>query len=274
MWTKLWNEIASRHLFVGAPANELVSEEELADLPSAARTYMSFYGVVSSQPKHWSFCTQWRGRFRLAPDRRWMPIDAVQYDMRSPVVRVFHMKARMNHVLPILARDTYIDGRGHMLGKIADLVTVVNGSGPEFDQGELVTWLNDCVLFAPTMLLGPSTRWSHVDAKSFDVAFSDHARTVRARVLLNERGAPIDFETTDRFLNDPDDPRHPLVRGRWSTPLDSWLRTPAWPFPTRGRAVWHLASGDFPYAEFELLPASLAFDAAPTPQGLSNAHAA
>jgi hypothetical protein len=274
MWTKLWKEIASRHLFVGAPATVRISETELAGLPSAARAYMSFYGVVAGQPKHWSFCMRWKGRFRMAPDGPWMPVEAVQYDMRSPVARVFHMRARMKHVLPVLARDTYVHGRGRMLGKIADLVTVVDRSGPEFDRGELVTWLNDCVLFAPSMLLRSSTRWSHVDARSFDIAFSDHACTVTARVFLDDRGAPIDFETTDRFLNDPDDPKHPLVRGRWSTPVGSWQRTPAGLFPTRGRAVWHLASGDFPYAEFELLPASLAFDVPPTPHGLASALAA
>jgi hypothetical protein len=273
MWTKLWKDVASWRLFV-APATELTTQTELDELPPAARAYMSFYGVVASQPKHWSFCMQWTGRFRMAPDRPWMPVEAVQYDLRSPVARVFHMKARMKRVLPILARDTYVDGRGRMLGRIADLVTVVDGSGREFDRGELVTWLDDCVLFAPSILLGPSTRWSHVDARSFDVAFSDRACTVMARVSLDDRGAPVDFETSDRFLNDPGDPKHPLVRGRWSTPVDSWQRTPAGLFPTRGRAVWHLASGDFPYAEFELVPASLAFDVPPTPHGLSSAGAA
>jgi hypothetical protein len=274
MWTKLCEEIASRHLFEGVPPNEPVSVAELAELPPAARAYMSFYGVVAGQAKHWSFCMRWKGRFRMAPGGPWMPIDAVQYDQRSPVARVSHMKARMKHVLPVLARDTYVDGRGRMLGKIADLVPIVDGSGPEFDQGELVTWLNDCVLFAPSMLLLPGTRWSHVDATSFDIAFTDRASTVRARVFLDDHGGPIDFETTDRFLNDPDDPKHPLVRGRWSTPVAARRETPAGSFPTRGRAVWHLASGDFSYAEFELLPASLVFDVPPTPQNLSGALAA
>jgi hypothetical protein len=273
MWTKLWREIASRRLIVGAPV-ELATRAELDVLPPAARAYMNFYGVVPSQPKHWSFCMRWRGRFRMAPDRPWMPIDAVQYDMRAPVARVFHMKARMKHVLPLLARDTYIDGRGRMLGKIADLVTVVDGSGPEFDQGELVTWLNDCVLFAPSMLLGPRTRWSQATARSFDIAFSDHTSVVTARVFVDDRGAPIDFETNDRFLSDLDDPKQRLVRARWSTPVEAWQRTPRGLFPTRGRAIWHLASGDFPYAEFELLPTSLAFDLAPGPREGSNARAA
>jgi hypothetical protein len=76
------------------------------------------------------------------------------------------------------------------------------------------------------------------------------------------------------IARDPDDLKHALMRGRWSTPVESWQRSPAGPFPSRGRAVWHLASGDFSYAEFELLPRSLAFDVPPMPRGHGSARAA
>lgn len=33
------------------------------------------------------------------------------------------------------------DGHGRMLGKVLDLLTVIDGSGSEFDTGELVTQL-------------------------------------------------------------------------------------------------------------------------------------
>jgi hypothetical protein len=178
----------------------------------------------------------------------------------------------MHGVLPVLARDTYADGRGRLLARVADLVTVADGSGPELDQGELVTWVNDCVLFAPSMLLGPATRWSHVDTTSFDISFSDRETTVTARVFIDERGAPIDFETTDRYLDDPDDPKHRLVRGRWTTPVETWQRIHDNSFPARARAMWRLAKRQFTYAEFELDPASLAFDVAPS--SLTDAQAA
>ena len=37
------------------------------------------------------------------------------------------------------------------------LVTVADGAGPEFDIGELSTWLDDAVLLTPGMLLHPRT---------------------------------------------------------------------------------------------------------------------
>ncbi len=199
----------------------------------------------------------------MAPNRRWMPIEAVQFDTRTPIARFFHMRARMNGILPVLARDTYVQGHGRMLGKVVDLVTVVDGSGSEFDKGELVTWLNDCVLLAPSMLLGPTTRWSHLDARTFDVSLSDHESTVTARVFIDGRGAPINFETTDRFVTDPDDPSHRLIRCRWTTPIESWQPVHGRTYPARGRATWHLPRGEYRYAEFELIPGTLAFDVSP-----------
>jgi hypothetical protein len=262
-WGKLAKEVAACGLFAEPSRPELVGEAELAALPRAARALMDFYGVHAGQPKQWSLRMGWRGRFRMGPNRPWMPIEAIQYDTRLPVARFFHMRARMNGVFPVLARDTYVKGRGHMLGKVVDLVTVVDGSGPEFDQGELITWLNDCVLFAPSMLLGPSTLWFHVAERAFDLSFSDQGHKVTARVFVDDRGAPVNFETTDRFLNDPDDPKHPLIRGRWTTPIESWLRIGNRTYPSRGKATWHLAGGDFTYGEFDLLARTLAFDVSP-----------
>ncbi len=262
MWTRLWNEVEAKHLFAAPPPAERVTEAELDALPTAARALMRFFGIEAGMTKPWSLSLAWKGRFRRTPQEAWMPIEAVQYDTRAPVARIFHMMARMKS-LPVLARDTYAFGRGRMVAKLAGLVTVADGAGPEFDTGECVTWVNDMILFAPSMLLGPATKWTHVDDRAFDLAFTDSGRTVTARVFVDEHGAPVDFETTDRYLNDPADPRHPLVRGRWSTPIESWSRLGSRPFPARGKAVWHLAAGDFVYAEFQPVPGTLVFDEAP-----------
>lgn len=272
MWKKLWNEAAS--LGAERPPLPPVTGHELASLPPAARAYMAFHGVVAGAPKHWSFCVGWTGRFRMAPDRPWMPVEAVQYDLRLPVARIFHMKARMSRVLPVLVRDTYRDGRGRMLAKVADLIPLVDGGGSELDIGELVTWLDDVVLFAPSMLLGRATGWSHVDARTFDIGFTDRERTVRARVWVDRDGAPVDFETTDRYLSDPGDPKHRMIRGRWSTPVESWRRVGEQLIPVGAKATWHLRGGDFTYAELEPIAASLAFDVQPSGPGVPLPRAA
>ena len=78
--------------------------------------------------------------------------------------------------------DTYLDGHGQMVGKLFGLVTIVDGRGEEFDIGELTTYLNDAILIAPSMLLGPGTTWREVDDHSFDVTLTDAGRSVTGRV--------------------------------------------------------------------------------------------
>ena len=66
--------------------------------------------------------------------------------------------------------DTYYDPGG--CGN-PGLHEVNNGRGPEFDFGELVTYLNDLALLAPSMLLVPAVSRGPVDARSFDLSLTD-----------------------------------------------------------------------------------------------------
>ena len=256
-WSRLEREVASLEID-GRPS--FVTQAELSTLPHTVQRFMQFHRADAGAPKVASMRLRWIGEFRLGRGA-WMPIEAVQWNARSPAARVFHMRARMGHVIPILARDTYVEGHGRMRAKLAGMITVVDAVGPELDCSELVTWLNDAVLFAPTMLLDERTRFDAVDDHAFDVSFRDAGRTVRARVFVDERGAPTDFETTDRFLEDPDDPKHATIRGRWRTPVRSWIAVGNRVFPHQAEATWLLPRGDLTYARFTLVAGALAFAA-------------
>ena len=155
-----------------------------------------------------------------------------------------------------------MDGRGRMLIKVFDRFTVGDSTGIEFDVGELVTYLNDAVLMAPSTLLVPEVSWRSVDSDCFDVTLTDRGCTVTARVLVDELGRPRDFSTTERFVEAPGESGQ-LVRARWSTPVSAWTMIDGRPLPSRAQAVWHLPRGEFPYADFRLLPETVAFNVAP-----------
>jgi len=191
-----------------------------------------------------------------------MPCETWQYNNRLAVARIFRIRIRFGGILPVVGRDTYLQGRGRMLIRLLDVFTIENAAGPEYDIGELVTYLNDAVLIAPSMLLVPEVTWGPVDAASFDVALTDHARTVTARVVVDERGALRDFSTTDRFCTDPDSPKR-LMRARWITPIAGWEMIDGRQVPVGGQATWQLPRGPFTYADFRPVPGSLAFNLAP-----------
>jgi hypothetical protein len=221
MRAKFDRELAALGLPAEPPADiGPVTEADLAPLPEPAQRYLRFMGVGGA-PRDWSFRLAFTGRFRRTPREKWMNCEAWQYNRRDPVARIFHIRIRFGGLVPVLGRDTYIEGRGRMLVRLMDLVTVADGRSGEFDIGELVTYLNDAILIAPTMLLVPECRWSPVDAGSFDVSLTDRGQTVTARVSIDPTGAPVDFSTTDRFYAEPPDYRQ-LVRTRWTTPIGGW----------------------------------------------------
>ncbi|MBI3396689.1 MAG: hypothetical protein HY042_12700 [Spirochaetia bacterium] len=244
----------------GAPAaRPAITENDLLSLPAPAQRYLRFMGGVG-QERDVSFRSHFRGRFRSSADAPWKDLDALQFtNGPHDIARLFYMVLPFYGV-PVLGRDTYAHGKGRLLVRVLDSVTVQDGQGMEFDLGELVTWLNDAVLLCPSMLLTPSVTWQAVDTNSFEVALSDKGNTVTARVLVDERGAVQDFRTNDRWMAPPgQEPK----RTMWSTPVTGWTRMNGRMLPAQGQAVWKLPDGDLPYAEFRIQPGDIVFNAAP-----------
>ncbi len=262
MRAKFFRELVALRLPQGPGRSAPVTEGDLSDLPEPAQRYLHFMGVVG-RPRDWSFCARWDGRFRMGPDKAWMPCEVWQYDSSLEIARIFHMRMRIAGLVPTYVRDLYVDGGGHMAGKLFDKLAIVDDTSQEVTVGELVTYVNDALMFAPSMLLRPTTLWTPVDASSFDVTVSDRGTTVTGHVLVGADGAMKDFATTDRFGEDPADRKAGLVRTRWTTPVDGWTIVNGRPRPTETRAVWHYPSGDLCYAELTTDKMDLAFNLPP-----------
>ncbi|MFT3924161.1 MAG: hypothetical protein QM778_16620 [Myxococcales bacterium] len=239
-----------------------VTESALANMPEVVQRYMRFMGVVG-RPRDWSVLAHLKGQFRPSPELPWMQAECFQYDNALEVARFFYMRIMFYGVLPVYARDVYLHGSGHMQGKALNVATVVDEKGPEIAIGELVTFLNDAILLAPSMLIGLATTWKQLDADRFEVGLRNESHAVRAQVTVDADGAPRTFVTTDRFLQDPYDPAHPLVRAPWSTPIDGYQLAAGRPIPTSAQAQWHLPKGDFAYARLAFEASELSFNVAP-----------
>lgn len=261
MRAKFRREVAALGLPSIAPG-PIVTLDDLAPLPLAAQKYLRFMEVVG-RPRVRSFESRSVGMFRMGPNARWMPCEIWQYDFAPEITRIFHMRLRMGGLVPTYVRDTYVRGQGRMLGRMLDRVVVVEDHSEKISTGELVTYLNDAIFIAPSMLLDERTKWIDVDGHSFDVALTDHGRTVTARVLVDGRGAVTDFVTTDRFGTDPAHPKSGLVRARWTTPVEEWGARDGRPFVRAGRAVWHFPTVEFSYGDLRTV--ELTFDAPPSP---------
>ncbi len=257
---KLLHEVSALGLPTPVGEGPLVTEDDVAPLPPAARRYLRFMGAVG-RPRVRSFLMRFEGRFLFGGE--WVPCECAQYNALAPVTRVFHMRLRVKGIVPTYVRDTYHRGHGHMLGKVLDAVAMVDDASEEVTVGECVTWLNDAVLMAPSMLLAPAVAWADAGDGAFDLALTDEGRTVRARVFVDAEGAVTDFATTDRYYAPPGS-KSPPARAEWRTPVAGWQSHGGRRFPTAARAVWMLPEGPLPYADFPFDPAAFFADAPPT----------
>jgi hypothetical protein len=258
MYRRLSEEVCAAGVGAGGADAQPVTDQDLAGLPATVRRYLRAMGVMN-RPRDWSFQAHITGRFRLRGQGTWMPAEVWQYNSTVQVARIFHMRIDFASVVPMVGRDTYLGGKGIMHGKLLGLVTVAHAVGPETDMSELVTYLNDAVLMAPSMLLGPNTSFAAVDDDSFDVTLVDAGQRVSARVFLNDDGRPVNFSTTDRYADLPGG----LVRAQWTTPIDGWRPDGDRFILTRGRAIWNLPEGPLSYLDFSMSPGDVRYNVAP-----------
>jgi hypothetical protein len=258
--SKFSREVAAEALPAAPAERRVVTTRDLSALPAPVRRYMTFMGVVG-RARVWSFRAHLAGRFWRGG--RWMPCECWQYNTRLDVARIFHMRLRMGGVVPTYVRDTYVHGHGRMRARVLDLFTIVDESNHELDVGELVTYLNDAILIAPSMLLGPETTWEAIGESSFRVGLADAGTVVHADVTLDDDGGVKEFGTFDRFVEDPEVPGHVTTRARWTTPVDGWQLIAGRRVPTSAKAVWHLPRGPLPYAELSFPPDGVVFNVPP-----------
>jgi hypothetical protein len=222
-----------------------VSPEMLQRLPEPVQRYMNFTGVLG---KPWIHSARLRqtGRFRLGVDRPWMPMRAQQTFHTHPPAFTWDAHFKLFGLPLLRARDRYASGHGHMYGKIARIFTVFDARGEELDQGTMMRYLSEMIWF-PIAYLGENIRWEAVDDESARVTFTDGGRSVSGQMYFDAEGRPINF-TAMRYYEKQG--RYTLEA--WSTPITDYAERSGLNLPVRGRAMWHLDSGAFPYVDLEI----------------------
>jgi hypothetical protein len=242
------SDAAVRALFARVPAEPgaVVTPEELAGLPPPVRRWLEGSGVVG-KPRVRSVRLRQRGGIRTAPDQTFMPAEAQQYFAVDRPGFVWRVRVKMMRVLPVVGRDTYLEGKGRMRIEAASLVPIVDGTGDKLDQGTLLRYLGEIIWF-PSAALSPTIRWESIDADA-------------ARATMTYRGVSASgvfrFAADGRFLSMT--AHRYMGTGERATleecffPARDWKRMNDILIPVEGDAVWRLPGGDFNYYQWEIV---------------------
>lgn len=215
---------------------------DTADLPLPVARYFAF-ALPEGQPQVRAATIVWSGEFRSRLEGEWAPFSALQHFTARPPGFVWDARIRMLPAASVYVRDTYLDGRGTMLGRVAALVPVVDeGNSPEMAQSALARWLGEAAWFPTALLPGGAVRWEAVD----DVTARAVARDGETEATAEFHFAPtgeITRMTAMRYRATAGTAVLTPFEGRYA----AYERREGMMVPTEAEVAWMLPEGRFAY---------------------------
>lgn len=211
--------------------------DQLDELPAPVQRYFR-HVLKDGQPYISAVRLRHGGKFRPGLRKDWVPIRGEQYF--TTATPGFIWKGR---TLMFTATDEYVAGKGRLVVLAGGLINVVDESGAELDQGELLRWLGESVWFPTNLLPGEKLQWLPVDEHTAKLVFTHQGLNVSYDVTINDTGEITQLET-QRFMG--------KTLETWVIKLSEYLPLNSMRVPTVTEAIWRLKDGDVSYAKFDL----------------------
>jgi hypothetical protein len=212
--------------------------EQLAGLPEPVQRYFK-YAMKEGQPYISYVRLQHNGQFKTAPEKDWIDIKGHQYfTLASPGFIWKGMTTLFT------ADDRYVNGQGRLTVKLLSLFKIVDGKGPQFDEGELQRWLAENFWFPTNLLPNEHMRWESVDEATARLIFEYKEMSLTMNVSFNEKGELITI-ACQRYMGEDN-------LQKWQGYASEYEERNGIMIPTFIEAVWALDSGDYSYARFKI----------------------
>lgn len=173
-----------------------LTDADIQPLPAPLQRFFRTCGYIGTQQRMQCQIVWSDVRMRFSSTGSWKRIACDEFLSASEPTRIARMRTRS--LLPLTAKDEYLDGHGSMLIKLAGLITLQNAKGREMDQSGLVTVLSECLLL-PSCALQPYIQWSEKDPVCAAATIRCNATESNGLFYFNERGEFTRFESGDRW---------------------------------------------------------------------------
>ncbi len=213
------------------------------DLPAPVARYFDF-ALTSGQPRVRSVRIEHAGRFRTGDlEAGWSPFHSVQHFTAEPPGFVWDASIRVAPFLSVRVRDSYIGGRGAMLGKVAGVLPVVDQQGTvELAAGALLRWLAEAAWFPTALLPRPGLSWEAVDDSTARATFVDSGNTVSMECRFGDDGRMVRIRA-ERFR----DVDGVGVATPWEVEFGEYAEFEGMRIPVEAEVAWLLPEGRLSY---------------------------
>ena len=227
-----------QQLFAAASnsSNTIYHEAQLAGLPAPVQRYFR-HVLRDGQPYLRGLRLRHDGQFKTDLKKDWIAITGEQYVTAAPAGFIWQGTTRW-----FVARDAYEAGRGSLRVRLLGAMPVVNGSGPHYDEGELLRWLAESTWLPTALLPGAGIAWEAVDEHSARLTFTQGGQSVTCLMHFNERDEIAECEAP-RYFGE-------TTRRPWVCRYAQYRRWHGVLIPTVGEAAWVVDGQEQSYAQF------------------------
>jgi len=248
--SRKWETSTSRlsgRLLAHQPAQLAVySETELEGLPApVVRYFRKVLKPGQAIVRHARIT--WAGEFNMGEPGRdnWRSFTAVQDFVPAAPGFVWNARISMMPGVPVLVRDAFVDGAGHMQGAVFGLVSVVNQQGtPTLASGALQRYLGEAAWFPTALLPSQGVQWTAIDDSRALAALTVGGTAVSLEFRFNADGLNASVFTPSRFY---DDGSNPPVARPWQARSLRFGEHAGMIVPDEAVVEWLLPEGVFAY---------------------------
>ncbi|WP_188441784.1 DUF6920 family protein [Planktosalinus lacus] len=229
-----------------ATQNHTLLPEDVSHLPVVVQHWMKRSGVVGNQ-RAFGLRLQQTGQMKTKPEAGWMPFTAEQYFNAQQPAFYWTAEVSMGFGLFLKGRDSFKEGEGEMMIKLASLFPVVNEKHtPQINSGSMIRFLAEICWF-PSAAASPYIVWEERDAFSAKATFTQKGTTVSGIFRFSEKGDLISFEAERYFGGNAQAEKH-----LWVVNILDHVEFEGIRVPQQCSVVWKLPEGDFEWLQFSV----------------------
>jgi hypothetical protein len=222
----------------GNISDRTFSYQQLIGLPEPVQRYFK-YILKDGQPYISYASITHGGQFKTGFDKNWINIKGEQYATTEKPGFIWKGTTSM-----FVARDMYIADKGRLTVSLFSLLKVVNAHGEQYNQGELLRWLGESILYPTNLLPGERLQWLAVDAQTAKLTFNYNGLLLFFLITFNEIGEITQMETK-RYMDEKNLESWVIKSGNYKEMNDIII-------PTTFEVLWRLETADFSYAKFNI----------------------
>jgi hypothetical protein len=179
------------------------------------------------------------GQFKADLKKDWMSIKGEQYATTEKPGFIWKGTTAM-----FIARDMYLADRGRLVVSLFSLINVVNAKGEQYNQGELLRWLGESILYPTNLLPSEKLNWFPIDDKTAKLTFNYDGLFLFFKITFNDIGEITEMETK-RYMD---------VKNleTWVIKVADYKELNKVIIPTTFEVLWRLEKGDYSYAKFNI----------------------